>query len=119
MGEGDEWGPTYHLQYDRLVPSDKDHAWLKLSVNYYSDSDIKDNETNFVINMPHKKYNLKYRAFNFASQPWKQGEWNHVEFDYMTPFPYSEQDHFDLYIWHRGKQSIWLDDLKVEAYLKK
>ncbi len=119
MTENDEWGPNCKIQYDHLVPSDKDHAWLKLSAWYYSDADIKDNETNFVINMPHHKYNLKYRAFNFSQFPWKKGEWNKVEFNYMTPFPYSEKDHFEIYIWHRGKQTMWLDNMHVEAYLKK
>ncbi len=119
MSGEDEWGPVFKIQYDELVPSDKDHAWLKVTALYYSEVDIRDNETNFVINMPHRKYNLKYRACHFSEFPWKKGEWNKVEFDYMTPFPYSEQDHFDIYIWHRGKENIWLDDLKVDAYLKK
>ena len=69
--------------------------------------------------MPHKRYNLKYRAYDFEKYPSKKGEWNKIEIDYMTPYPYSEQDHFDIYIWHRGKKNIWIDDFKVEAYLKK
>ena len=56
---------------------------------------------------------------NFEKYPTKKGEWNKLEFDYMTPYPYSEQDHFDVYIWHRGKKNIWLDDFRIEGYLKK
>ena len=119
MGGDDEWGPRFQIRYDQLVPSDRDHVWLKVSVNYYSEADIKGNPASLIINMPHRRYNLKYRGIDFEQRPFKRGEWNHLEFDYMTPFPYSESDHFDIYIWHRGKENLWIDDFRVEAYVKK
>jgi hypothetical protein len=119
MNENDEWGPKFQVQYDQLVPGDRDHAWIKVTVNYFTEEDIKDNPASLVINMPHRKYNLKYRSFDFEKAPSKKGEWNRLEFDYMTPYPYSGSDHFDIYIWHRGKKPIWFDDFKIEAYLKK
>ncbi len=119
MTGNDEWGPLYKIQYDQIVPKDRDHAWLKITVKYYTEDDIKDNPASLVVNMPHKKYNLKYRAVDFERYPSKKGEWNTLEFDYMTPYPYSQQDHFDIYLWHRGKKTIWFDDFQVEAYLKK
>jgi len=115
----DEWGPKFILQYDHLVPKDRDHAWLKLSVNYFSEKEINDQEIIIVINMPHRKYNLKYRAYALSHFLWKQGEWNKAEFDYMTPYPYLQDDKFEVYIWHRGSSTVWIDDFKVEAYLKK
>jgi hypothetical protein len=114
-----EFGPKFQLQYDHAVPTNKDHAWLRISLKYFSEEDIKDFESDIVINMPHNDYNLKYRAYNFAKFPWKKGEWNSVQFDYMTPFPYNEKDKFDIYIWHRGKNDLWVDDFKIEAFTKK
>ena len=119
MTGDDEWGPEVQIQYDQLVPKNRDHAWLRVTVNYFTDDDIRDNPASLVINMPHKKYNLKYRAFDFEKYPSKKGAWNKLVFDYMTPYPYSAQDHFDVYIWHRGKKTIWFDDFRIEAYLKK
>jgi hypothetical protein len=119
MPGDDEWGPRYKIQYDQLVPGDKDHAWLKVKVHYYTEGDIKDNPASLVINMPHFRYNLKYRGVDFEQLPFKPNEWNEIEFEYMTPFPYSETDHFEIYIWHRGKKPLWLDDISVEGYLKK
>ena len=115
----DEWGPHFKIQYDQLVPENKDHAWLRVTVNYFSEQDIKDNPASIVINMPHKKYNLKYRAIDFEKHPSQKGQWNKLVVDYMTPYPYSEKDHFDIYIWHRGKGDLYLDDFRIEAFLKK
>ena len=115
----DEWGPGFQIRYDQLVPENKDHVWLRVSINYLSEGDIKENETHLVITMPHGKYQLKYSASNFADKPHKDGEWNTYSFDYMTPFPYHESDHFDIYIWHRGNKNIWLDNFQIEAYHKR
>jgi hypothetical protein len=115
----DEFGLKYLLPYKLAVPNEKDHAWIRVSLNYYSEEDPKNFESNVVISMPHNNYNLKYRAFNFSTFEWKKGDWNHIEFDYMTPFPYDEDDYFDIYIWHRGANNLWIDDYKVELFNKK
>jgi hypothetical protein len=119
MTGGDEWGPKFKISYNKLVPENKDHAWIRVSVSYFSQEEIKENPASIVINMPHGDYNLKYRSFNFDQYPSQKGQWNKVVADYMTPFPYSEKDHFDIYIWHRGKTDLYLDDFRVEAFLKK
>ena len=111
--------PNYHIDYDQLVPESRDHVWLRLSLWYYSKGNIKDNPASLVINMPHKNYNLKYRAFDFEKFPNKPGEWTYLQVDYMTPFPYSGKDHFEIYAWYRGKtEPVFIDDLKVESYVR-
>ena len=50
-------------------PWNKDHVWLRVSCWYYSKTDIRENPASLVIVMPHKKYNLKYRAFDLNSNP--------------------------------------------------
>lgn len=115
----DEWGPKFQFPYTQIVPKNKDHAWLRVSMFYFTEVNPNENEINLVITMPHNDYNLKYRAFNFSSKKYESGKWNYVEFDYMTPFPYSTKDHFDVYLWHRGKHDLWIDDMKVEVFIKK
>lgn len=70
-----------------------------------------------IICMPHKKYNLKYRGFDFEKQPYVAGQWNRVVADYMTPFPYNEKDNFDIYVWYRGNGApVYIDDFKIDVY---
>lgn len=112
--------PTYRIRYDQLVRPGKDHVWIRMSLYYFTPGDIHKNPASLAINMPHKKYNLKYRAFDFEKQPFVPGQWNKITAEYMTPFPYSEQDWFEIYVWYRGKDvPIYIDDLQVEVYEKK
>ena len=85
----------------------------------YSKTDIRENPASLVIVMPHKKYNLKYRAFDFEQQPFVPGQWNKITADYMTPRPYSEADKFEIYAWYRGNSEIWIDNFQVEAFVRK
>lgn len=111
--------PTFKIKYRNLVPRDRDHVWLKVNLWYFSTGDIRENQTSFVINMPHRKYNLKYRAFDFHKQPFVPGQWNHFTVEYMTPFPYSEDDEFEFYTWYHGKgEPVYIDDLNIEAYIR-
>ena len=111
--------PTFKIKYRNLVPPDRDHVWIKVSLWYFSSGDIREDQTSFVINMPHRKYNLKYRAFDFHKQPFVPGQWNHFTVEYMTPFPYSEDDEFEFYTWYHGKGApVYIDDLNIEAYVR-
>lgn len=119
MGADDVWGPQYKIRYDHLVPKNKDHAWLRITVNYFNEEAIEINPASLVVTMPHEDYQLKYHAFDFEKFPSKRGEWNTLRFDYITPFPYSEKDYFAIYLWHKGKKKIWFDDLIIDSYLRK
>lgn len=118
MGSNDEWGPQYNIRYDHLVPENRDHAWLRITVNYFCEDSIESNPASLVVTMPHKAYQLKYHAFDFEKFPSKKGEWNTLIFDYVTPYPYSEKDYISIYLWHKGKKKIWFDDLIIDSYLK-
>ncbi len=116
MKGNDEWGPMFKFPFNQLVKPDRDHVWLRVSLSYFSDTDIKENPASLVLNMPHKKYNLKYRGVEIEQYPFKKGEWNKMTFDYLTPYPYSEKDVIEIYIWHRGKDDLYFDNICVEAY---
>ena len=37
-------------------------------------------------------------------------------FFYLTPEVRSEEDNLKIYLWHRGKQKIMIDDLRIHVY---
>jgi hypothetical protein len=119
MGENDDYGITYKIRYDQLVPPGKDHAWLRVTVNYFSETDIKDNPATIVMEMPHKKYSLKYASYDFEKFPSQTGKWNQIQINYLTPAVYSEKDKIVFYLWHRGKKDIYFDDIHIEAFERK
>lgn len=119
LSENNPYYPTYKIRYDHLVKEQLDHVWLRVTFDYYSEIDIKENPASLVINFPHNKYNLKYRAFDLDKYKFEKGTWNSLKIDYMTPFPYSEKDYFEIYIWYRGKNELYIDNVKIEVYEKK
>lgn len=119
LSEDNIYYPTFRIRYDELVPEEKDHVWLRVSLYFYYEGDIKEKWTSLVINMPHRKYNLKYRAFDLYKVESKPNQWNYMQIDYMTPFPYDESDKFEIYGWYHGKGGpVYIDDLKVEKYVR-
>ena len=116
LGQDDQYGLTYKIRYDQLVKPKNDHVWIRIKLNYLSEADIKDNPTCVVVEMPHKKYSLKYSGFGFDHYPSKTGEWNTVSFDYMTPYPYSEKDYIKIYVFHIGHKNLYIDNMQIDAY---
>jgi hypothetical protein len=110
--------PTYRIKYENLVKENLDHVWLRVTVNYYSDIDIKENPASLVINYRHNDFFAKYREFVLEKYKFEKGKWNTLTVDYMSPFPYSGKDLFEIYMWYRGKNELFIDNLKVEVYEK-
>ncbi len=111
------FSPKYRIPYNKLVKPEKDHVWLKVSLYYFSSGDIQKDPASLIINMPHKKYNLKYRGFDFEKRPYIPGQWNKISAEYMTPFPYNENDIFEFYVWYRGNEApVYIDDFQIEVY---
>lgn len=46
----------------------------------------------------------------------KLNEWNLVCSDYLTPEVPRKTNDLKVYIWHRGKDKLYIDDLKVEIF---
>ncbi|HRH66698.1 MAG TPA: hypothetical protein PLU53_10415 [Bacteroidia bacterium] len=111
------YSPKYKIPYYKLVKPGKDHVWLRISLYYFTPGDIHKDPASIVINMPHKKYNLKYRGYDFERQEFVPGQWNKIIAEYMTPFPYNEKDFFEFYVWYRGNGTpVYIDDFKIEVY---
>ena len=99
--------------------TDNDHAWIRASAYIYPVVDPKANPLAMVVTFQHKGANYKYRTVNIENLDLKLNEWNRISLDYMTPFPRSGKDNLSVYMWHRGKQEIYIDNLQVEVFERK
>jgi hypothetical protein len=113
------YNPTYRIRYDHLVKEKLDHVWLRLTVSYFSETDIRDNQTFIVMNFMHKNFYHKYSATDLRNFPFEKGKWNTASVEYMTPYPYSKKDKFEFYMWYRGNSEIFIDNFKLEVFEKK
>jgi len=64
--------------------------------------------------MTGKDKNYKYKSVELAKDSLKVGEWNSLIMDYEIPYVPYEDDVLAVYIWNRGKQPFYLDNLVIE-----
>jgi hypothetical protein len=119
LSEQNPYYPTYRTAYRNFVKEKLDHVWIRVSFYYYSEIDIKENPFSLVINIKHKDFNHKYRAFDIENYPFVANQWNYKQIDYMTPYPYSVNDIYEIYGWYRGHNKVYIDNLKIEIFEKK
>lgn len=86
-----------------------------------SSEDISDN-LHMVFSTKNKSGGeLKYRGYSFKTlqKEFKQGEWNLITADYLTPEVQSKDEIVQSYIWYNGSGEVWIDDFKIDLYTKK
>jgi len=108
------YSPGLNLAY-RLI-TNKKHAWIRASVWVYPTSPVEQNDAILVVTFNHKGQPYKYRTVHLSRQDYIMNEWNELSIDYLTPEVRTKKDKISVYVWYRGKQNIWIDDLKVNVY---
>ena len=101
----------------------KDHAWIRVSGNFYVNDNFKKVSLGIVTTfINYKGYGYKYN-FNIIENGIEShaeiGKWNYFVFDYLTPEVRSVNDNLNVYFWLQGIYPVYVDNLKVEAFEKK
>ena len=64
----------------------------------------------------HNNKAYKYRTAGLDSTTAIRGAWNKITLDYLTPEVLSVNDDLKVYVWHRGKVPVALNDMLVEVF---
>ncbi len=108
------YSPVIEASYREIT--DQDHAWIQASAYIYPTGNINTNPFSLVIHFEHNGYAYKYKAFDSEKMNLKLNEWNRICFDYLTPEVRRKTDNLKVYIWHRGKGELFVDDLQVDIF---
>ncbi len=112
------YSPTLQLPYSSITR--REHAWLKVNLDYYPLHDLKDNPAYLVIHFSHRnKFVNKYFSTSLGDKAPKLNQWNHVEVDYLTPYPLSLDDKLKVFVYIGGEKEIYIDNLHIEAFERK
>ena len=114
MDEQHLYSPAIEAPYSRIT--DQYYAWIRGSVMVYPVVDPQSNPASLVICFDHNGYSYKYKTQDFEKLDLKLNQWNKVSFDYMTPEVRTTNDKLKVYVWLRGKDALYIDDLKVEVF---
>jgi len=94
----------------------KDHACIRAGVWIYIPETYSEELPLLVITFHHKGEAYKYRTVEIPKDSLIKGQWKYLTADYLTPEVRSPEDNLKVYIWHRGQQDIWIDDLVVDIF---
>ncbi len=108
------FSPGAEMKYSALTK--KEYAWIRTSIYVYPKYDVTENPASLVITFENKHKSYKYRALDMDTLNLKVNQWNKVSMDYMTPIIKSTGDILKVYVWHRGRKALYIDDLLIEVF---
>jgi hypothetical protein len=114
LTEGTEFSPDLRIAYRDITSAD--HAWLRISVDIYLPEGYKGNSPYLVTTFNRKEGNYKYRTVHLPADSVKHNTWISLSKEYLTPNIRSNKDKFQTYVWNSSKQSMYIDNLKVEIF---
>jgi hypothetical protein len=92
------------------------YAWIKASVEVKYEKSFKDICPALVFTFEHDGGNYKYFAGDLACSDSEKGRWKKISFDYQTPEVRDINDQLKVYVWHRGREPVYLRNLIIETY---
>jgi hypothetical protein len=117
MDSNVNYAATFTIPYKEIT--DQYYAWIRTTLWVYPLKNVEKTKVMVVVSFQHKNKNYKYRAFWIGGEEEDRmlvaNQWNKVTFDYLTPEVRSEKDKLAIYLWNRGEEEIYFDDLLIEA----
>jgi len=114
LSEQQPYSPEIKARYSAITNSD--HAWIRGSVMVYPTTKIADNPVSFVFSFEHKGQSYKYKALDLENLGLQPNQWNKVFFDYLTPEVRTKKDNLKVFVWLRGKEKMYIDDMIIEVF---
>jgi hypothetical protein len=92
----------------------EDHAWIRASVDVKLPAGYAEETPCLVVTMTRKEGSYGYRTA--CADTASAGQWVTLSMDYLTPNVRDPRDRVQVYVWHRGKTQVLIDDLNVDVF---
>ncbi|MDP2723124.1 MAG: hypothetical protein Q8O72_10225 [Bacteroidales bacterium] len=118
MDSSIQFSPAFKIKYKDI--NCEEYAWFRISVWVYPVYPLNETSTSLIVSFQHKGDNYKYRGIDLNKPEIAEqlilNQWNKINMDYLTPEVRSKNDNLIVYVWNRGKKSIYFDDMTIEMY---
>jgi len=111
------YSPGFEDKYSNITG--RDYMWIKASLYVYPLYSLKENPVSLIVTCEDKGRSIKYRGIDLETCNLKINCWSKVNFEYETPEIRSGNESIKVYVWLRGKEKIFIDDLNVDAFIQK
>lgn len=117
LDETNNFSPALKIPFHDITSSY--YAWIRAYVRIFIPAGYDEEAPLLVASFQHNGENYKYRVRGIEKNDIKYNDWNNITLDYLTPEVFSTEDSLSVYVWHRGKKAVLVDDIIVKAYEKK
>lgn len=94
----------------------KEYAWIKAKVDVFIPEGYKEELPLLVMTFDRKGGSYNYHSYSIDTNIYKPGTWGEIRVEMMTSNVRSTDDFFKIYMWHRGKAPVYIDNLKADAF---
>ena len=114
-----EYGPGIYRNVTSL-PIDTGNMFIRATIFIWPVGPFKDNPTSLIISFEREGKSYLYGAYNLGKPDnLEPGRWNRVTSRLQVPNEISSEDIVKVYIWHRGKGTLFCDDFQIELLKRK
>ena len=107
-----QFSPNIETTYEGITT--EDHVWIRASVDVKLPVGYAEETPCLVVTLARKGGSYNYRTA--CLDPTIAGQWTTLTMDYLIPNVRDVRDRLQVYVWHRGKAPVLIDDLRVDAF---
>jgi len=104
------------IEYPFGQITSKDHVKLKVSMQIYGLTNVKENPGSLVVCFEHNGQSYGYISTDLEKINIEPRKWTEISMNYLTPEIKDKTNKLKVYYWHRGKRPVFVDQLKVEVW---
>lgn len=114
MHKDNAFSPGINKKYNELTQLD--HVWIKSMVDIFVPHGYQGKPPLLVHAFHYKGDAYKYRAVTIKEDEIRYGQWNKLEYWYLTPEVRTTDDNLKIYIWHSSADTAYISNFKVEVF---
>ncbi len=94
----------------------REYFWVRASVDVFLPKGFKDELPLLVLTFEHKGGGYFYNSFSLDTNTFKPGSWGRINAELMSPNVRSSSDLFKIYVWNRGNQAVFIDNIRADVF---
>lgn len=115
LAAGEEYTLQYKYPFESL--SVRDHVWVRVSLDIRVHPGYTAPAPHVVATVERPEGSYGYYAPEIPLDT--TGGWSSYRMDYLTPEMRQRSDHVMIYFWNRGKETLDIDNFRIEVFERK
>jgi hypothetical protein len=110
-----EYGPSHYVEF---YGETNEYQWIRASVWMKMDSVLAPGKEPPMLCVTYSSDErpLKWKSRKLDTLGYECGTWRQVILEVMSPISLYPDDRWQIFVWHPGKTTIYLDDFQIEAF---